>query len=185
MANWASLEKFQIPTWYADSKFGIFIHWGVYSVPAFASEWYPRNMYRADDKSKAFQHHVATYGPQSKFGYKDFIPMFKAEKYSPQDWAKLFKDAGAKFVMPVAEHHDGFQMYSSELSDWNAAKMGPKRGLVGDLAKEVRKQGLHFTASSHRAEHWFFMEGGMTFDSDVKDPKFAGLYGRQGRQSAQ
>ena len=174
--NWASLEKFQIPTWYADAKFGIFIHWGVYSVPAFGNEWYPRNMYLANDKSGDFQHHVATYGPQSKFGYKDFIPMFKAEKYSPADWAQLFKNAGARFVMPVAEHHDGFQMYASDLSDWNAAKMGPKRDLVGDLAKEVRKQGLHFAASSHRAEHWFFMEGGRTFDSDVKDPKFAGLY---------
>ena len=176
-ANWASLEKFQIPTWYADAKFGIFIHWGVYSVPAFANEWYPRNMYLAGDKSKAFQHHVAKYGPQSKFGYKDFIPMFKAEKYSPADWAQLFKNSGARFVMPVAEHHDGFQMYASELSDWNATKMGPKRDLVGDLAKEVRKQGLHFTASSHRAEHWFFMEGGRTFDSDVKDPKFESFYG--------
>ncbi len=122
-----------------------------------SSEWYPREMYRSGDKRGVFQHHVAKYGPQSKFGYKDFIPMFRAEKYSPQDWAQLFKNSGAKFVMPVAEHHDGFQMYASDLSNWNAAKMGPKRDLVGDLAKEVRKQGLHFAASSHRAEHWFFI----------------------------
>ncbi len=176
-ANWASLEKFQAPQWYADAKFGIFIHWGVYAVPGFSNEWYPRNMYRADDKSQVFQHHVATYGPQSKFGYKDFIPMFKAEKYDPAAWAELFRKAGAKFVMPVAEHHDGFQMYASDLSEWNAAQMGPKRDLVGDLAKQVRQQGLHFAASSHRAEHWWFYESGMTFDSDVKDPRYAGLYG--------
>ncbi|WP_228486749.1 alpha-L-fucosidase [Paludibaculum fermentans] len=176
-ANWASLEKFQVPAWYADAKFGIFIHWGVYSVPGFGNEWYPREMYLQDGKSKIFQQHVQKYGPQSKFGYKDFIPMFKAEKYDPQAWATLFKKSGARFVMPVAEHHDGFQMYGSDLSDWNAAKMGPKRDVVGDLAKEVRKQGMHFTASSHRAEHWWFFDGGMKFDSDVKDPKNLGLYG--------
>jgi len=176
-ANWQSLETFRAPQWYADAKFGIFIHWGIYAVPGFSNEWYPRNMYRSDDRSKVFQHHVAKYGPQSKFGYKDFIPLFKAEKYDPAAWAELFRKSGAKFVMPVAEHHDGFQMYASELSDWNAAKMGPKRDLVGDLSQQVRKQGMHFAASSHRAEHWWFFEGGMTFDSDVKDPRYAGLYG--------
>ncbi|KAJ8135502.1 hypothetical protein OY671_011285, partial [Metschnikowia pulcherrima] len=90
-ANWASSEKFQVPTWYADAKFGIFIHWGVYSVPGFGNEWYPREMYSQDGKNKIFQQHVQKYGPQSKFGYKDFIPMFKAEKYDPQAWATLFK----------------------------------------------------------------------------------------------
>jgi alpha-L-fucosidase len=176
-ANWPSLETYQVPTWYADAKFGIFIHWGVYSVPAFGNEWYPRNMYLQGDKSKIFEHHVAKYGPQNRFGYKDFIPMFKAEKYNPAAWAELFRKSGARYVMPVAEHHDGFQMYASDLSEWNAARMGPKRDLIGDLAKEVRKQGMHFSASSHRAEHWFFMEGGMKFDSDVEDPKFQSFYG--------
>src|SRR5436190_19997657 len=101
--TWASLEKFQVPEWYRDAKFGIFIHWGVYSVPAFGNEWYPRNMYKQG--SKEFEHHVATYGPQKQFGYKDFIPQFKAEKYDPSHWAELFRSAGAKFVVPVAEHH--------------------------------------------------------------------------------
>ena len=174
-ASWESLETQKTPDWYADAKFGIFIHWGVYAVPAFGSEWYPRNMYLEDNN--VFKRHVERHGPQSEFGYKDFIPKFKAEKYSPADWAALFKKAGAKYVMPVAEHHDGFQMYNSDLSDWNAVKMGPKRDLVGELAREVRKSGLHFAASSHRAEHWWFFEGGMKFDSDVKDPKYAGLYG--------
>jgi len=174
-ASWESLETHKAPDWYADAKFGIFIHWGVYAVPAFGSEWYPRNMYLEDNN--VFKRHVERHGPQSEFGYKDFIPKFKAEKYSPADWAALFKKAGAKYVMPVAEHHDGFQMYNSDLSDWNAVKMGPKRDLVGELAREARKAGLHFAASSHRAEHWWFFEGGMKFDSDVKDPKYAGLYG--------
>jgi alpha-L-fucosidase len=174
-ASWDSLEKFQVPKWYEDAKFGIFIHWGVYCVPAFDSEWYPRNMYLID--SPVFKHHLETYGPQSKFGYKDFIPIFKAEKFNADQWAELFRKAGAKYLVPVAEHHDGFPMYASDLTDWCAAKMGPKRDVVGELAVAVRKQGLHFGASSHRAEHWWFFNGGRSFDSDVNDPRYASFYG--------
>jgi len=174
-ASWDSLERFQVPNWYEDAKFGIFIHWGVYCVPAFDSEWYPRNMYLMD--SPVFAHHVDTYGPQSRFGYKDFIPMFKAEKFNADQWAELFKRSGAKYVVPVAEHHDGFPMYASDLTEWCAAKMGPKRDVVGELSVAVRKQGLHFGASSHRAEHWWFFNGGRNFDSDVNDPRYASFYG--------
>ncbi len=174
-ASWDSLEKFKVPKWYEDAKFGIFIHWGVYSVPAFDNEWYPRNMYLKDNP--VFKHHLENYGPQSKFGYKDFIPMFKAEKFNADQWAELFRKSGAKYVVPVAEHHDGFPMYASDLTEWCAAKMGPKRDVVGELAAAVRKQGLHFGASSHRAEHWWFYNGGTTFDSDVNDARYSGLYG--------
>ena len=112
-------------------------------------------MYRQG--SEEYKHHIATYGPQDKFGYKDFIPMFKAEHFDPAAWARLFKEAGAKYVVPVAEHHDGFAMYDSGLSDWTAAKMGPHRDVIGELAKAVRAEGLHFGASSHRVEHNFFL----------------------------
>lgn len=173
--RWQSLETYRVPQWYEDAKFGIFVHWGVYSVPAFSNEWYPRNMYVENDP--VFKHHLAKYGPQLKFGYKDFIPLFKAEKYDPHAWAALFRDAGAKFVVPVAEHHDGFPLYDCSFTDWSAAKMGPRRDLIADLAAAVRKQGLRFGASSHRAEHWWFFDGGIKFDSDVKDPRYAGLYG--------
>ena len=172
---WESLEKYQVPDWYQDAKFGIFIHWGAYSVPAFGSEWYPRNMYLTDQKE--YQHHIDTFGPQAKFGYKDFLPRFKAEHYDAAAWAALFRKAGAKFVVPVAEHHDGFPMYDCSFTEWSATKMGPKRDVVGELANAVRKEGLVFGASSHRAEHWWFFEGGKKFDSDVQDPKYAGLYG--------
>lgn len=173
--DWGSLKNYQEPQWYKDAKFGIFIHWGLYSVPAFGNEWYSRNMYVKG--SKEYEHHIATYGPQDKFGYKDFIPLFKAEHYDPQAWAHLFKEAGAKYVVPVAEHHDGFPMYQSDLTDWSAAKMGPKRDLIGDLAKAVRSEGLHFGASSHRAEHdWFFGEG-RNIPADVNDPRLASFYG--------
>ena len=88
----------------------------------FGNEWYPRNMYA--EGSREYKHHIATYGPQDKFGYKDFIPMFKAEHFDPAAWAELFKKAGAKYVVPVAEHHDGFAMYDSGLSDWTVVKDG-------------------------------------------------------------
>ena len=173
--DWNSLSQYKVPDWYRDAKFGIFIHWGVYSVPAFGSEWYPREMYLQG--SEVNQHHVSTYGPLTRFGYKDFIPMFKAQKYDPQAWAQLFKESGARYVVPVFEHHDGFQMYDSNLSDWTAVKMGPHRDLVGDLEKAVRAQGLHFGASSHRIEHDWFMDGGRSIPSDVNDPQNASLYG--------
>ena len=173
--DWESLQKYEAPEWYKDAKFGIFIHWGVYSVPAFGSEWYPREMYR--EGSEIYKHHIATYGPQDKFGYKDFVPMFKAERFDPAAWAKLFKESGAKYVVPVAEHHDGFAMYDSGLSDWTAAKMGPHRDVIGDLAKAVRAEGLHFGTSSHRVEHNFFLGVGRTFNSDINDPQYAAFYG--------
>ncbi|MBB6147196.1 alpha-L-fucosidase [Silvibacterium bohemicum] len=173
--NWDSLKGYKIPEWYQDAKFGIFIHWGLYSVPAFGNEWYPRNMYRQD--SPEFKYEVETYGPQTKFGYKDFIPMFHAEHFDPAAWAALFKESGAKYVIPVSEHHDGFPMFPSNLTDWSAGKMGPKRDLIGDLAKAIRAEGLHFGASNHRAEHYWFMNGGRAFPSDVQDPKYASLYG--------
>lgn len=173
--NWESLGRFKAPDWYQDAKFGIFIHWGVYSVPAFGNEWYPRNMYKKDEK--AFAHHVATYGPQSRFGYKDFIPRFTADRFDAARWAALFKAAGARYVVPVAEHHDGFAMYDSALTRWNAAKMGPKRDVIGELAAAVRAEGLVFGLSSHRIEHWWFFDQGRTFDSDVRDPAFADFYG--------
>ena len=164
--SWESLMKHETPRWFRDAKFGIFIHWGVYSVPAFDNEWYPRNMYTKG--SRAYEHHLKTYGPHAEFGYKDLIPLFRAEKFDPAAWAALFKKAGARYVVPVAEHHDGFQMYRSELSDWNAAKMGPHRDITGELTEAIRKEGMVNGASTHRIEHWFFLGDGRTFDSDVR-----------------
>lgn len=174
--NWASIERgYTIPQWYENAKFGIFIHWGVYAVPAFGSEWYPRNMYQQG--SPEYAHHVATHGPQTEFGYKDFIPQLTAANYDPAAWARLFKESGARYVVPVAEHHDGFAMYDSALTDWSAAKLGPKRDLIGDLAEAVRAEGLTFGVSYHRAENWFFFDGGRRFPSDVQDDRYRGLYG--------
>ena len=176
--TWKSLENYKIPEWYKDAKFGIFIHWGVYCVPAYSNEWYPRWMYV--DKSiwglNIYQHHRQTYGPQAKFGYKDFIPQLTAEQFDADRWAGLFREAGAKYVVPVAEHHDGFPMYDCSYTKWNAAKMGPKRDVVGELEKAVRKQGMRFGVSSHRAFNWVYYFRRPDFDT--VDPENCGLYGR-------
>lgn len=173
-ASMFSLKQYTIPDWYQNGKFGIFIHWGPYCVPAFGNEWYPRNMYQPG--SKEFEHHIATYGPQKEFGYKDFIPMFKAEKFDAEEWAQLFEEAGARFVVPVAEHHDGFQMYKSELSRWNAYEMGPHRDICGELSQAVRGHSMVFGASSHRAEHFWFMDGVHLCESDYT-PELEDFYG--------
>lgn len=173
--TWESLSQYRVPDWYKDSKFGIFIHWGVYSVPAFGSEWYSRNMYIQG--SWEYNHHIETYGAHKDFGYKDFIPMFKAEKFSADEWCDLFKQAGAQYIVPVAEHHDGFQMYKSEVSHWNAYEMGPHKDIVGELSESARRHGIVNGASSHRVEHWFFMGHGKEFESDITDDeKYGDFY---------
>lgn len=167
-ADWSSLTDMELPDWFKKAKFGIFIHWGIYSVPAYANEWYSRNMYI--EGSREFEHHLKTYGPHKDFGYKDFIPMFTADKFDPDKWADLFQEAGAKYIVPVAEHHDGFQMYQSGLSKFNAAEMGPKRNVLGELKQAFEQRGMLFAASSHRAEHLWFMGVGKAFESDIKEP---------------
>lgn len=173
--TWESLAAYQVPDWYADCKFGIFIHWGVYSVPAFNNEWYSRNMYIQG--SEEYEHHLRTYGAHKDFGYKDFIPMFQAGKFNADEWLDLFQRAGAQYIVPVAEHHDGFQMYKSGISRWNAFEMGPKRDIVGELSEAAKKRGIINGASSHRVEHWFFMGHGREFESDITDAeKYGDFY---------
>ena len=173
--NWASLSHHKVPDWYRRDKLGVFIHWGIYSVPAYGSEWYSRGMY--DENCKEFGYHKQTYGEHKNFGYKDFIPMFKAENFDASAWISLFKKAGIKYVMPVAEHHDGFAMYETAFNRWNAKEMGPCHDVVGELKTECEKQGLTLCASTHRAEHYFFMNMGRTFDSDVNDEAYRDFYG--------
>ena len=166
--DWNSLSGREMPKWMREGKLGIFIHWGPYSVPSFGSEWYSRSMYIKG--TREYEHHIETYGPHRSFGYKDFIPLFKAERFSASEWVDIFARAGAKYIVPVAEHHDGFQMYESEVSEWNSREMGPKRDVLGELNEACEQEGLILGASSHRIEHWFFMGHGKEFDSDVKEP---------------
>jgi len=172
--EWESLKQYKVPEWWLNTKFGIYFHWGPYSVPAHETEWYSIWMYRKGNKIRKY--HEETYGNLKEFGYKDFIPMFTAEKFDADKWAELFKKAGAQFAGPVAEHADGFAMWDSKLTEWDAMDMGPKRDIVGEMEKAVRKQGLKFIATYHR--HWMYAWY-PTWDAetDAGDPKYAGLYG--------
>ena len=150
--DWASLGKHnESPEWFKNSKLGIYFHWGLYSVPAYSSEWYPRWMHFKDNK--VYKHHVEKYGEPSEFGYHDFAPMFKAEKFNADEWAQLFKDAGAQFAGPVAEHHDGYAMWDSEITPWNTMDTGPKRDITGELEKAIKGKGMRFITAFHHAKN--------------------------------
>ena len=150
--DWASLGKHkESPEWFKNAKLGIYFHWGVYSVPAFGSEWYPRWMHFKDHE--VYRHHVEKYGTPAEFGYHDFVPMFKAEKFDPEAWADLFQKAGARFAGPVAEHHDGFAMWDSEITPWNVMDKGPKRDITGALQKSITSRGMKFITAFHHAKN--------------------------------
>jgi alpha-L-fucosidase len=153
--NWGSLDKRPVPQWFEDSKFGIFIHWGVYSVPSWGptgdsigvydkyAEWYWRKFDQPGKVQKYFKEfHLKTYGPN--FKYQDFAPMFKAELFDPDQWAELFKESGAKYIVLTSKHHEGFTLWPSAQSwNWNSVDIGPHRDLCGDLTTAVKKKGLH------------------------------------------
>ncbi len=173
--TWESVRKnYQVPQWFVDGKFGVFMHWGVYSVPAYHNEWYEKHMYAA-----YIDWHSEHFGPQVKFGYKDFIPQFTCEKFNADEWAELFKKSGAKYVIPTAEHHDWFSLWDSDVSPWNAVKMGPKRDLIGQLGTAVRKQGLKFGVSNHSIEHYTFIQPRSGLKSDLDDPQTQDFYWTQ------
>jgi alpha-L-fucosidase len=176
--TWESLKQHQTPKWLRDGKFGIYTHWGVYSVPAHGTNatWFSYGVYRNED-GKYRKWHEENYGPLSEFGYKDYIPLFKAEKFDADEWAELFQKAGAMFAGPVAEHHDGFAMWDTRWSEWNAAKMGPKRDIVGELEKAIKSRGMKYVTAFHHAANWDFFP---VWDKryDCSDPKYADLYGQ-------
>ena len=152
--KWESLDQRPAPAWYLDAKFGIFIHWGVYAVPAWGapktySEWYWNNMHDRKADNVWWQFHKKNYG--ENFDYPDFAPLFRAELYNPDEWADLFYRSGAKYVVPTSKHHDGFCIWPSEQASktwgrpWNSMEIGPKRDLLGELATAVRKkEGMKF-----------------------------------------
>lgn len=180
--NVESLSKYECPEWFRDAKFGIYVHWGVYSV-AEKGEWYAREMYQED--SPVYKHHVATWGHPSKFGYHDFIPLWKAEKFDPDAWLALFKEAGAKYFTPCAVHHDGFALWKSKYTPFNAAEMGPKQDLLGMMRAATLRHGLRWGVTTHydRSISWMQPCHGADTKGPFKgvpyirnDPKFADLY---------
>ena len=153
-ATWESLRH-EPAEWLLDAKFGIYTHWGVYSVPAFQTEWYAKRMYEVG--SGVNKHHTKTYGDPKQFGYHKLVPLFKAEKWDPAEWAQLMKATGARYAGMAVVHHDGFLLWDSDINRWNAKNMGPKRDCYGDYVKALRDEGLKTIATFHhiRTFNWY------------------------------
>ncbi|MET8804520.1 alpha-L-fucosidase [Streptomyces sp. NPDC004546] len=190
---WTSVDQHPpAPEWFQDAKFGIYFHWGVFSVPAYDNEWYPRNMYIAG--SAANQHHIATYGDPSVWPYHNFIngakdlagntvqfaPKLKSAggNFDPDEWAQLFVDAGARFAGPVAEHHDGFSMWNSQVNEWNSVAKGPKLNLLQLFTTAIRAKGLKLLVAMHHAYHY---NGFYDHVPAQSDPSLQKLYGQLSR----
>ncbi len=176
--SWESLRNHQNPEWLREAKFGIYTHWGIYSATATSGNatWSIYNAYQRP-YTKQYKEFEEKYGPLTEeFGYKDLIDGFSAENFDAEEWADLFAKSGAKFAGPVAEHHDGFAMWDTKYSEWNAAKMGPKRDIVGELEKAIKAKGLKFVTAFHHSANWYFFP---TWDKtkDCSKPENSGLYG--------
>ncbi len=161
-----SLQNYECPEWFRDAKLGIYMHWGAYSV-AEQGEWYARKLYMEDKKE--YKYHLENYGHPSEFGYKDFIPMWKAENFNPDKLVGLFKKAGAKYFTPCAVHHDNFDLWNSKHQKWNAVNMGPKKDIVGMWREATLKQGLRFGVTTHVSRSYSWMNTANF--SDTKGPK--------------
>ena len=164
--SWESLKAHRDPEWFRDAKFGIYTHWGPVTIGSedcpCGGQWYGHEMY--DPKSGVFAWHKQHFGEQGKVGYKDLIPMFKAEKFDAEAWADLFARSGARFAGPVAVHHDNFAMWDSAVTPWNAVKMGPHRDVVGELEKAIKRRGLKFITTFHHGYAWRYFEPAFAFD---------------------
>ena len=187
--TWKSICDHPVPDWFRNEKFGIYTHWGPYTVPAYGgssdalcggqktfynSAWYPRHMY--DEGSPCNLHHTKTYGSPDTFGYKDLIPQLTAEKFDAEEWVDIFKDAGARFVGPTAQLHDGFAMWKSKVNRWNCVDMGPKRDIMGEFAAAARGADMRFVATFHHSYQWKFFQNARGKGFDLDDPEFADLY---------
>lgn len=181
-ATWESLRTFECPQWFRDAKFGIWAHWGPQATPMFG-DWYARHMYV--EGSDQYRYHVRRYGHPSKFGYKDVIKLWKAEKFDADGLMDLFVKAGAKYFVGQAAHHDNFHLWNSKHLKWNAVNMGPEKDIVGLWAAAARKRGLPFGLSEHIGASFSWAKVNKGADKtgpyagvpyDGNDPEFADLY---------
>jgi alpha-L-fucosidase len=161
--DWKSLEQYQTPDWFRNAKFGIWAHWGAQCQPEYG-DWYARGMYQ--EGSEQYKYHLKAYGHPSKFGFKDVIHEWKAENWNPEELIGLYKDAGAKYCVAMANHHDNFDNYNSRYQPWNSVKLGPKKDIIDGWAKAVKKNGLHFGVSIHAAHAWLFYETAQRSDKE-------------------
>jgi alpha-L-fucosidase len=209
--TWDSLrENYKVPSWFRGAKFGIFMHFGIFSVPAHGNEWYEKFLYAGGNDSvlkvlggndfalgansgpnSTRAWHTEHFGAPDQFGYKDFIPMFKAEHFDADAWAALFQKSGARYVMPGAQHHENFAMWDSKVTPFNSMQMGPKRDIIGELAVAVRKHGMKLGVANHGIENFEFINPPLELaekmkveKTDLYDPKWADFYNYADRSNA-
>jgi len=177
-----SLKQYRCPEWFRDAKLGIWAVWGPEAVPE-QGDWYARRMYDAQDA--AYKYHVAHYGHPSKFGFKDIIPLWKAERWDPDRLMALYQKAGAKYFCMIAEHHDNFDCWNSQYQSWNSLNIGPRRDIAGQWQQAARKLGLRFGMTEHLVASWWFYGMAKGADKtgplagvayDGADPRFTALY---------
>lgn len=167
--TWDSLSQYQVPDWFRDAKFGMWAHWGPQCQPE-RGDWYARGMY--EEGSDQYNYHIQKYGHPSKFGFKDVINEWKAENWNPEELVGLYKKAGAKYFMALANHHDNFDLYDSKYQQWNATKIGPKKDLVGGWAKAAKEHGIPFGVTVHASHSWTWYEVAQRAD---KTGPYAGI----------
>ena len=180
--TWKALTKHKIPDWLLDAKFGIYAHWGPYSVPAYGNEWYARRMHQQGGDVN--QHHIETYGGPAEYPYHKFVPEFKAENFDADEWADLIKNSGAKYGGFAVVHHDGFLLWDSDVNRWNAGNMGPKKDLFGNLTEALRERDIKTIATFHhlRTFNWYLPEDKQYLEelkrkgSPLFDPEYGDLY---------
>jgi len=182
-----SLQQYKYPAWFRDAKFGIWAHWGPQAVPR-QGDWYARNMYVQNGQSwesDDYKSHLMTYGHPSVSGYKDIIPLWKAEKWNPEELMKLYKSVGAKYFVSMGTHHDDFFLWNSKLHKWNSVNMGPKKDVVGLWQKAALNEGLRFGVSEHLAASFTWFQTAHSSDKtgdkagvpyDGNDPQYEELY---------
>lgn len=181
-ASWESLDRYECPEWFRDAKLGVFVCWNLHSLQG-VDDWYGRHMYV--EGHKAYEHHVKAYGHPSVFGFKDFIPMWKGEHFDADDLTRRFKEAGAKYVVPIATYHDNFDCWDSKHHRWNSVRMGPKKDIIGMWRAAADKHGLRFGVTTHLARSWSWLQPAHGADTkgrfkgvpyDGADPANRGFY---------
>lgn len=177
-----SFLQYKYPDWFRDAKFGIWAHWGPQAVPR-QGDWYAKKLY--EEGSADYKYHVAHYGHPSKFGYKDIIPLWKAERWDPEKLMALYKKVGARYFVSMGTHHDDFFLWNSKIHRWNAVNMGPKKDVVGLWQKAAKKEGLRFGVSEHLGASYTWFQTSRRADKtgpmagvpyDGTDEQYADLY---------
>ncbi len=168
--TWESLSQYQVPEWFRNAKFGIWAHWGPQCVEG-SGDWMARDMYI--EGSKAYEHHVKNYGHPSEVGFKDILPLFKAEKWQPDSLVAYYKSLGAQYFFALGNHHDNFDLWNSQYQPWNSENIGPHRDILAEWAEACRHHGLHFGVSLHADHAWSWYEPSQRYD---QNGKMAGVY---------